>query len=226
MSNWTPELSSGRSEEEEEDLWSAAGRGLEHPRYQPPQHQAQSYALTVLLQGWGCYCTVPQLDAGGNGKLGQKPRALVRDLACEYKHELLLPVRACTPRSSRGPVLLPSPSSGAASRRAEWATTPPAGIPTFREGIWAIAHKPEQRELWFPPSAITPKFLLCHPAVRKEREECGSDQGTTFWGQDPVVYLCSLYSDKGGNTTLPPKLYNMNICSFPYLKAPLISIYF
>lgn len=158
--------------------------------------------------------------------MGQKPSALVRDLACEYKHELLLPVRALTLQSSQGPVLLPSSSSGAAltvSKRAEGATMPTAVISTFREGIWAIVHKSEQRELWFPPSAITPKLLLCHLTLRKENVAVSRGQ----LSEDKIQwYICSLYSDKGGNTTLPPKLYNMNISSFLYFKAPLISNYF
>lgn len=55
------------------------------------------------------------------------------------------------------------------SKRAEGATMPSAVISTFREGIWAIVHKSEQRELWFPPSAITPKLLFCHLTLRKEK---------------------------------------------------------
>lgn len=96
------------------------------------------------------------------------------------------------PRSSPAP----SSSSGAAlaaSKRAQRAALPSAGTSTSREGVWAIFHKPQQWELWFPPSAIAPKLLLRHPAVRKEREECGSEQGTTFWGQDPVVYVFSVF---------------------------------
>lgn len=158
-------------------------RGLKHPHSQTPQYQVQSCALSVvLLQGLGCYCTVPQLDAGGNGKMGQKPSALVRDLACEYRHEPLLPGKAVHYRAAKEQPcsFLQLWAALTASRRGEGAAMPSAVTSTFSEGIWAIAHKPPQWELWFPPSAITPKLLFCHPAVRKEREECGSEQGTAF----------------------------------------------
>lgn len=76
----------------------------------------QSCALTlVLLQGLGCHCTVPQLGAGGNGKMGQQPRALACDLACGHSQELLLqsePLTTEQPRSSQGTALLLPPALG------------------------------------------------------------------------------------------------------------------
>lgn len=70
------------------------------------------------------------------------------------------------PQAAEGPRTGP----GAAlpgSRRAEGAAMPSAPISTVREGIWAILHKAERRELQFPPSAIAPKLLLYHSAERQ-----------------------------------------------------------
>lgn len=160
--------------------------------------------------------------------MGQKPNALVHGLACEYKHELLLPVRALTLQSSQGPVLLPSSSSEAAltsvqeSRRGDHAFSCHLHV----QGGY-LGNSPQVRTARAVVSTLcnhSKTSLLPPDSEKGERNVAVSRRQLS---EDKIQwYICSLYSDKGGNTTLPPKLYNVNISSFPYLKAPLISNYF
>lgn len=139
---------------------------------------------------------------------------LVRDLACQYKYALLLPVKAHALRSGQGPALLSSTSSGTAlmiSKRAEGTAVPSA--PSPRLGKISVQQ----------PTSLNSKSCGFHTLQtrlweRRQRYATGNNFLETRSGGTYI--LCILT-----RMVTPPCFpnYNININTFPYLQAPSIS---